>query len=160
MSRRSNRISRAIRQTKKVGRLSGSLAKNARSVAALGVSSGVAEEKRGPIIASALNSPAASPEPARMKSAKALAAFSAGTTVFSSLMAAQLTWMKFGFTQARLLSMACNGLLDTKTNPFKAGRVFVEAAELMFANNVETTLDLSRTGQTLLGRAMTPFQFR
>lgn len=159
-SRTSRRIARAIRQTKKVANLGLSLAKTASDASKLGISSGVVVAHRGPIMAAAMALPASAnaPELRRMGSEKALAAFSAGSNIFSGLMAAQLAWMKFGFAQARLGAIVFEGFLQAKAMPLTAGRVVAETTERALANSVDAAMSLSQTGQLLWQQAARPFQ--
>jgi hypothetical protein len=93
-----------------------------------------------------------------MGSEKALAACSAGTHIFSGLMAAQLAWMKFGFAQARLGGIVFEGFLQAKATPLTAGRVVAETTERAWANGVDAATNLSQMGQRLWQQAARPFQ--
>ena len=159
-ARTSRRIARAIRQTKKGAHLGVSLAKAAGSAAKLGISSGVVLAHRGPILAAAIASPASAnaTEIQRMGSEKALAAFSAETSIFSNLMSAQLAWMKFGLVQARLGGMAFEGFVRARSKPLMAGQIIAETAEKALANTMDAAMNLSHAGQAVFQQALRPFQ--
>lgn len=160
MKTASRRIARAIRQTKSIASLGLSLAKTASSASKLAISSGAVVGHRGPIMAAAMALPtlANSAEIQRMGSEKALAAFSAGPSMFSALMAAQLAWTKFALTQASVGGTMFQGLLQSKVTPLTAGQIVAAAAERSWANNFDAAMSLSRTGQSMLQQAFRPFQ--
>jgi hypothetical protein len=160
MTSTSRRMARTIRQTKSVANLGLSLARTARSASKLAISSGGVVGHRGPMMVAAM----ASPSPAnaadlqRMGSEKALAAFSAGTSIVSALVAAQFAWTKFALTQASVGGMMFQGLLQSKVTPLAAGRIVAAAAERSWANNFDAAVSLSRTGQSMVQQAFRPFQ--
>lgn len=159
-SRTSRRIARAVRQTKRGAHLGLSLAKTASSAAKLGISSGVVLAHRSPIIAAAMASPASANaiELPRMGSEKALAAFSAGPSIFSNLMSAHLAWVKFGLAQARLGGMAFESFVRTRATPLMAGQIVAETTERALANTMDATMNLSHAGQAMFQQALRPFQ--
>lgn len=160
MKSTSRRIARTIRQTKSVASLGLSLAKTASSASKLAISSGAVVGHRGPMMVAAMALPASanSAEMQRMGPEKALAAFSAGTSIFSALMAAQFAWTKFALNQASLGGMMFQGLLQPKVTPLTAGRIVAAATERSWANNFDAAMSLSRTGQSMLQKAFGPFQ--
>jgi hypothetical protein len=111
-------------------------------------------------MATALASPASAnaAELQRMGSEKALAAYLAGTSIFSNLMAVQLAWMKFGLAQARLGGMAFDGFVRSRGTPLMAGRIVAESTERALANSVDAAMNLSHTGQAVMQQALRPFQ--
>jgi len=160
MKATSHRIARTVRATKNMASLGVSLAKTASSASKLAISSDTVVGHRGPIMAAAMALPtsANSAEIQRMGSEKALAAVSAGTSMFSALMAAQLAWTKFALTQARIGGTMFQGLLQSKVTPLTAGRIVAGATERSWANSFDAAVNLSRTGQSMLQHAFRPFQ--
>ena len=159
-SRTSHRIARTIRRQKKGAKLGLSLAKTVRSARALSISSGVVLAHRGPIMAAAMASPASAnaAELQRMGAEKTVAAFSAGTGLFSNLMAVQLAWVKFALAQARLGGMAFDGFVRSRATPLTAGRIVAETTERALANSVDAAMNLSKAGQLMMQQTLRPFQ--
>jgi hypothetical protein len=160
MKSASRRMARTIRQTKSIASVGLSLAKTASSASKLAMSSGGVVGHRGPMMVAAMALPslANAAEMQRMGSEKALAALSAGPSILSAFVAAQLAWTKFALTQASLGGMMFQGLLQSKATPLTAGRVLAAATERSWANSFDAAMSLSRTGQSMMQQAFRPFQ--
>lgn len=158
-SRKSRRIARAARQTGKAMKLGLSLAATARKAGDLGMGAGAVIGRRSPMIAAAMNSPAAAlnPELARMGAEKAVAAVSVGMGMMPNLFAMQMAWMKFGMNQVRLAAMAFDGMVRAGS-PLAAARAFAGAAERSIANGIDVAQSLSQSGRAMTDRAMKPLQ--
>lgn len=158
-SRNTRRVRRAARQTVKAFKIGRSAAKTARKASELGIAAGAVIGRRSPIVAAALNSPAAAlnPELARMGSEKAVAAVSVGMGMIPNLFAMQMAWMKYGMTQARLAGMTIEGVLRA-SSPLAAARAFAGGAERSVANGVDTAQSVSHSSRAMADRAMKPLQ--